>query len=313
MKYCIEELLRAAFVSGSEISVFDLICSCFVHIAKREFWEIVCTPLFGGRVEDHDDEEGHGSILYSRFGKPAGSYYYWCKKVNRGEATETDTSLDVPLLGITFKGDGEEWDDEWLLSHYGQKGLDEYKLIESILRGKFLTMRGIITLARAFIPDVDGEEYITVSDEYDPADDDVLKAVVEQDPPEGKPDNNPKTRAECRKSGLFKALANGLSSVNQSDIIAYSTLTGVFAAGDPAFLYIDESLKGRDLPDFIRVSYGNPPTGGVGLGDGGSVYRCRMFDGITSQCLKHISYYDRLPENNSHWLPKVNTPPMVGC
>ena len=102
------------------------------------------------------------------------------------------------------------------------------------------------------------------------------------------------------------------AKAQQKDIIAYSTLTGVFAAGDPAFLYIDESLKGKDLPDFISVSCGGFPSD-FGLGDNNSVYRVRLFDGLTSKCLKHIHYYDKLPEDMRHYLPHTSTPPMVGC
>lgn len=312
MNYYVKTILKETFVSGSEISVFDLIASAIGYIARSAYWELICTPLFGGSTEEYDDDEGYGTELYSRFGKYAGSYYYWCKKVNRGEVPETYTALDVPLLCIECRV--KEWrDEEDVESCYGANGLKEYKLIRNIVKGEFLTMRGVINLSMAFIPDInDDDTSISVSDEDEPPEENVLDTVVKQNPPEKKKDDNPKTREECRKSGLFKAVSDGLSSVQQKDIIAYSTLTGVFAAGDPAFLYIDESLKGKDLPDFISVSCGGFPSD-FGLGDNNSVYRVRLFDGLTSKCLKHIHYYDKLPEDMRHYLPHTSTPPMVGC
>lgn len=310
MQEDIEQLYRDTFVKGSDISLLDLTVSSIQYLARQEYWELVCTNLFGGKTEGYDDEEGYGRLLHSRFGQCVGSYYYWFKKVNRGEEPDHSIKLGDPILRIEHRGEFSDEEDHW-------EDCNEriFNRVKEIVSEDFLTMRGLITLCRFMfvIPDLDDIRSISVFDSYEPGDDSVLNEVVKQDPLPKKEDKNPRTRAECRKSGLFKAVEDGLSVIDESEIIAYSTLTGVFAAGDPAFLYIDESLKGRDLPDFISVSYGNAPTGGVGLGDGNTVYRCRLFDGLTSKCLKHIHYYDKLPEDMRHYLPHTSTPPMVGC
>ena len=128
----------------------------------------------------------------------------------------------------------------------------------------------------------------------------------------------PKTREEVRATDLFKGNFNS----EEADLLCYSIKSGIVAAipkgteNNPAFLYLDESLIGKDLEGFISVSFGETPSGGFGLGDSPekSIYRVKYFDNQTYQCLRYLKYYDSLPEKLAHtklhqedWLIDTNS------